>query len=86
MTRWLWTLLLSAASVLQYGAAAPTWPSSVDELEDIMQLNTGYRARGFANPVTPCGKAPGTGRNAAAEFIRTAFHGNSPPALRLKDL
>ncbi|KAI4209402.1 MAG: hypothetical protein LQ351_007661 [Letrouitia transgressa] len=74
MTRWLWTLLLSAASVLQYGAAAPTWPSSVDELEDIMQLNTGYRARGFANPVTPCGKAPGTGRNAAAEFIRTAFH------------
>ena len=56
-------------------AAAPTWPSSVDELEDIMFLNTGYRARSFAAPVTPCGfSAKGPSRNAAAEFIRTAFH------------
>ncbi|KAI4092317.1 MAG: hypothetical protein LQ344_003562 [Seirophora lacunosa] len=56
------------------GAAAPTWPSSVDELEDIMLLNTGYRAKGFANPVTPCNKGAGPGRVAAAEYIRTAFH------------
>ncbi|KAL8866076.1 MAG: hypothetical protein Q9198_009051, partial [Flavoplaca austrocitrina] len=54
--------------------AAPTWPSSVDELEDIMMLNTGYRARGFADPVTPCSKGAGPGRVTAAEFVRTAFH------------
>ncbi|KAL8719332.1 MAG: hypothetical protein Q9225_003653 [Loekoesia sp. 1 TL-2023] len=60
---------------LRGGAAAPTWPSSVDELEDIMMLNTGYRARGFATAVTPCGfSAQGPGRIAAAEWIRTAFH------------
>ncbi|KAL8996539.1 MAG: hypothetical protein Q9188_006548 [Gyalolechia gomerana] len=57
------------------GAAAPTWPSSMDELEDIMMLNTGYRARAFAAPVTPCGfSAFGPGRIAAAEWVRTAFH------------
>lgn len=40
-----------------------------------MMLNTGYRARGFAVPVTPCGfSANGAGRIAAAEWIRTAFH------------
>ncbi|KAF4312071.1 putative wsc domain containing protein [Botryosphaeria dothidea] len=56
-------------------AAAPTWPSSTDELEDIMVLNTGYRARDFAVPVTPCGFSPeGAGRVQAAEWIRTAFH------------
>ncbi|KAL8826220.1 MAG: hypothetical protein Q9170_007485 [Blastenia crenularia] len=60
---------------LQQGAAAPAWPSSMDELEDIMMLNTGYRARGFATAVTPCGfSAQGPGRIAAAEWIRTAFH------------
>ncbi|KAL8947337.1 MAG: hypothetical protein Q9222_006367 [Ikaeria aurantiellina] len=47
----------------------------MDELEDIMMLNTGYRARGFAVPVTPCGfSANGPGRVTAAEWIRTAFH------------
>ncbi|GME28877.1 putative wsc domain containing protein [Neofusicoccum parvum] len=55
--------------------AAPTWPSSQDELEDIMVLNTGHRARGFAVPVTPCSfSAQGAGRVQAAEWIRTAFH------------
>lgn len=39
-----------------------------------MFLNTGYRARGFATPVTPCSKGAGPGRVAAAEYIRTAFH------------
>jgi hypothetical protein len=55
--------------------ADPTWPSSVDELEDIMFLNTGYRSRGFAVGVTPCSfSATGPGRIAAAEWLRTAFH------------
>ncbi|KAL8961102.1 MAG: hypothetical protein Q9183_005360, partial [Haloplaca sp. 2 TL-2023] len=66
---------LALSVSLEGTEAAPTWPSSVDELEDIMFLNTGYRARGFAAPVTPCGfSAQGPGRNAAAEFIRVAFH------------
>ena len=63
---------------LMYGvrvASAPTWPSASDELEDIMFLNTGYRARGFATAVTPCSfSAQGNGRIQAAEWIRTAFH------------
>ncbi|KAL8687042.1 MAG: hypothetical protein Q9218_006674, partial [Villophora microphyllina] len=70
-------ILISALWACLHGAAAaaPTWPSAVDELEDIMFLNTGYRARGFATAVTPCGfSAQGPGRIAAAEWIRTAFH------------
>lgn len=58
-----------------HAIAATTWPSSSDELEDIMLLNTGYRARGFATAVTPCSfSAQGPGRIAAAEWLRTAFH------------
>ncbi|ORY14042.1 hypothetical protein BCR34DRAFT_647305 [Clohesyomyces aquaticus] len=59
-------------------AAAPTWPSATDELEDLMLLNSGYHARGFASNVIPCGASPGTGRNTAAEWIRTAFHDMAP--------
>jgi hypothetical protein len=70
------TILAWIAAVVPYGAAAaPNWPSSIDELEDIMLLDTGYQARGFAVPVTPCSfSAQGNGRIAAAEWIRTAFH------------
>ncbi|KAI4265860.1 MAG: hypothetical protein L6R38_009135, partial [Xanthoria sp. 2 TBL-2021] len=67
-------LILVLLQCLRWVEAAPTWPSSVDELEDIMMLNTGYRARGFANAVTPCSAGAGPGRVTAAEFIRTAFH------------
>lgn len=79
MTGLSWTVLAWIALMLQYGATAAavstTWPSSVDELEDIMLLNTGYRARGFAVAVTPCSfSAQGNGRIASAEWIRTAFH------------
>ena len=79
MTRYAWALWATFAAVLQNGAfqaqAVPTWPSSVDELEDIMLLNTGYRARGFAAFVTPCSfSAQGPGRITAAEWLRTAFH------------
>ncbi|KAI4146104.1 MAG: hypothetical protein L6R39_003588 [Caloplaca ligustica] len=67
-------VLAYALSLCLNAEAAPTWPSSVDELEDIMMLNTGYRARGFATKVTPCSQGAGPGRIAAAEWIRTAFH------------
>ncbi|MCJ1226664.1 hypothetical protein MMC12_003317 [Toensbergia leucococca] len=73
-----WTIFTCLTLVLRNGAetaAVPTWPSSMDELEDIMLLNTGYSARGFAVPVTPCSfSAQGPGRIASAEWMRTAFH------------
>ena len=66
---WLVSLLPSAMG------AAFTYPSSIDELEDIMLLNTGYRARGFSAGVTPCSfSAQGPSRTASAEWLRTAFH------------
>jgi hypothetical protein len=78
MIRQFWTVIVSVAFVLQNAEAAttaPTWPSSVDELEDIMLLNTGYQSRGFADFVTPCSfSAQGNGHIASAEWIRTAFH------------
>ncbi|MCJ1284401.1 hypothetical protein MMC26_003733 [Xylographa opegraphella] len=74
--------LVCIVTVLQIGAflgaAVQTWPSTMDELEDIMFLNNGYRARGFASEVTPCFfSSAGPGRIAAAEWLRTAFHDQS---------
>ncbi|MCJ1308234.1 hypothetical protein MMC25_001887 [Agyrium rufum] len=79
MVRSHWVTWVSVASLLQYGispvTAAPTWPSSVDELEDIIYLVSGYRGRDFAGNVIPCdGLSLGAGRLAAAEWLRTAFH------------
>lgn len=55
--------------------ALPTWPSAIDELEDIMFLNTGYNAREFSAGVTPCSFSKnGKTRIASAEWLRTAFH------------
>jgi len=70
------TLLLCIAGFARLGAADPTWPSSIDELEDVMFLSTGYKSRGFASFVTPCATAPaGTvGRQTAAEWLRAGFH------------
>ena len=79
MTRNVWAIVACIASLLRNGAvqaqSVPTWPASVDELEDIMLLNTGYRARDFGAFVTPCSfSAQGNGRITAAEWLRTAFH------------
>jgi hypothetical protein len=67
---------LSTLSLLsQCLAAAPTWPASTDEIEDIMFLTAGYRSRAFADLVTPCSKSPNMpGRINAAEWIRSGFH------------
>ncbi|KAF3484451.1 uncharacterized protein GIQ15_03775 [Arthroderma uncinatum] len=74
-------MLIASPSILGtafflYGALAlPTWPSSIDELEDLMFLNTGYHSRGFSAGVTPCSFfKQGPSRTASAEWIRTAFH------------
>lgn len=71
--RWIFALHLLLAWRCNV-AALPTWPAPTDDLEDILFLQTGYRARNFSAPVTPCslGKAPG--RITAAEWLRTAFH------------
>ncbi|EFQ96906.1 WSC domain-containing protein 2 [Nannizzia gypsea CBS 118893] len=64
-----------AAFALSGALALPTWPSAVDELEDLMFLNTGYHARGFSAGVTPCSfSKQGPSRIASAEWVRTAFH------------
>lgn len=55
--------------------ADPTWPSQVDELEEIMFQLTSFRARKFADTVSPCtNEASGPGRQNAAEWLRIAFH------------
>ncbi|KAH7008142.1 heme peroxidase, partial [Ilyonectria destructans] len=52
-----------------------TWPSEVDELEEIMFQLTSFRARQFSDTISPCSKeASGPGRQNAAEWLRTAFH------------
>ncbi|KAH7318630.1 carboxy terminal WSC domain-containing protein [Stachybotrys elegans] len=55
--------------------ADPTWPSQIDELEEIMFQQTSFRARRFSGSVSPCSsEASGPGRQNAAEWLRTAFH------------
>ncbi|KFH47339.1 L-ascorbate peroxidase-like protein [Hapsidospora chrysogenum ATCC 11550] len=72
------TLLALAGGVL----ADPTWPSEIDELEEIMFQLASFRARKFADTVSPCGnEASGPGRLNAAEWLRTAFHDMSTASL-----
>jgi hypothetical protein len=59
-------LLLASHQYLVGGQA--TWPAATDDLEDILFLNSGYRARSFAEAVTPCSAGAGPGRVAAAEY------------------
>jgi hypothetical protein len=61
---------------LSGGAVAdPTWPASIDELEEIMFQLESFRARKFADTVSPCSnEASGPGRQNAAEWLRAAFH------------
>ncbi|KAK5627200.1 hypothetical protein RRF57_002915 [Xylaria bambusicola] len=55
--------------------ADPTWPSQIDELEEIMYQVQGYRGREFGGTVIPCSsEASGPGRHNAAEWLRAAFH------------
>jgi hypothetical protein len=55
--------------------AVPTWPNAIDELEDVMFLNTGYKSRGFSSHITPCSFSEfGPGRQTAAEWLRIGFH------------
>ncbi|PBP21410.1 putative fungistatic metabolite [Diplocarpon rosae] len=61
--------------MIRQGGAVPTWPSAIDELEDLMFLNSGYKSRRFGSHVTPCSFSEfGAGRQTAAEWLRFAFH------------
>jgi len=55
-----------------------TWPSAIDELEDIKYLHDGFNSRGFAFAVTPCSFTRSPGRSIAGGFVRTAFHDMAP--------
>ncbi|KAI1328804.1 heme peroxidase [Xylariaceae sp. FL0255] len=74
--RWNLPALSSAALTLSTLAKSdPTWPSSVDELEEIMYQVSGFQSRGFGGTVIPCSsEAAGPGRQNAAEWLRSAFH------------
>lgn len=69
------TVLGCVAGLSGVGFAAPTWPAAIDELEDVMFLNTGYKSRGFSSHITPCSFSEfGPGRQTAAEWLRIGFH------------
>lgn len=57
------------------GIHAYTWPSNIDYLEGVMYQQAGYRRFGIIDGVNPCsfnGRL-GEGRQAATEWVRTAF-------------
>ncbi|WQF79890.1 Putative hem peroxidase, carbohydrate-binding WSC, hem peroxidase superfamily [Colletotrichum destructivum] len=73
------SLFLSLLGLACQVQADPTWPSDVDELEEIMYQTFNARSRKFADSVFPCNKGiSGTGRQTAAEWLRTAFHDMAP--------
>ncbi|KAF7331557.1 Peroxidase [Mycena kentingensis (nom. inval.)] len=59
-------------------ARAYVWPSPYDFLEDGYSVATGLNAGGMMAEISTCGAAPFggrlSGRQAAAEWIRTAYH------------
>lgn len=64
-----------AAALLSPVLADPTWPSPIDDLEEIMFQQRIFKSRNFADTVSPCSnEASGPGRQVAAEWLRVAFH------------
>ncbi|KAI8630141.1 heme peroxidase [Xylariaceae sp. FL1651] len=73
--RWGTHILSVVLSLSSLSRGDPTWPSQIDELEEIMYQVQGYRARQFGGTVIPCSsEASGPGRHNAAEWLRAAFH------------
>lgn len=72
-------LVLSLLGLVGSSFADPTWPSKIDELEEIMYQLKSFRGRKFADTITPCSnEASGPGRVNAAEWLRTGFHDMAP--------
>lgn len=64
-----------AALALSAVLADPTWPSLIDDLEEIMFQQRIFKSRNFADTISPCSnEASGPGRQVAAEWLRVAFH------------
>ncbi|KAG5983242.1 hypothetical protein E4U55_000466 [Claviceps digitariae] len=69
------SLLLGLFGLASSVLADPTWPSNIDELEEIMFQINSFRSRKFADTINPCTtEASGPGRRNAAEWLRSAFH------------
>lgn len=69
------TLVSILLALNAWASADPTWPSSNDELEEIMYQVEGFQNRGFGGTVIPCSsQSSGPGRQNAAEWLRTGFH------------
>lgn len=65
--------------VSHQAVADPTWPSHIDELEEIMFQLKSFRTRKFADTISPCQtEASGPGRVNAAEWLRVGFHDTAP--------
>ncbi|KAJ9144258.1 Peroxidase [Pleurostoma richardsiae] len=68
-------LLLSLSLAPSPAAADPTWPSPIDEVEEIMFQMKDFKTRNFADTILPCtNEASGPGRQNAAEWLRVGFH------------
>ncbi|OTA02666.1 hypothetical protein A9Z42_0030630 [Trichoderma parareesei] len=67
--------LVGLLSLTSSALADPTWPNAIDEIEEIMTQLQSFRARKFADTVSPCSnEASGPGRQNAAEWLRVGFH------------
>ncbi|KAI0317025.1 heme peroxidase [Amylostereum chailletii] len=73
------TTSLVALSSLSSLSRAYTWPDPLyDQLEELYVTSSGFGTGGFYGGVEPCDFAPSnnrsSGRQAAAEWVRTAYH------------
>ncbi|KAJ0118814.1 hypothetical protein J7T55_013069 [Diaporthe amygdali] len=76
-------LLPTIAALLSNVLADPTWPSPIDDLEEIMYQGRIFKSRNFADTISPCSnEASGPGRQVAAEWLRVAFHDMSTADVR----
>lgn len=65
----------TVAIILSAVLADSTWPSPIDDLEEIMFQQRIFKSRNFADTISPCSnEASGPGRQVAAEWLRVAFH------------
>lgn len=68
-------LVASTALLIAAAQGDPTWPSEIDELEEIMFHMMEFKTRNFADTILPCtNEASGPGRQNAAEWLRLGFH------------